>query len=173
MATVAFIIGDMVEDSEFEVPYRKLRDSGHQVMVIGQERGTVTGKQGGTFTTEFSAQEITPEDVDALVIPGGYSPDKLRTDPQIVELTRQITRAGKPVAAVCHGPWLLVEADVLRGRQVTSYPSVRTDLINAGARWTDAAVVEDGNLITSRGPSDLDAFTDTLLQRLTTVPAHH
>ncbi len=100
------------------------------------------------------------------MIPGGYSPDKLRTSPAIVDLVRKIAAAEKPVAAICHAGSLLIEADLVDGKRVTSWPSIRTDLENAGARWEDAEVVEDGNLITSRKPDDLEAFTNALLGRL-------
>ena len=110
--------------------------------------------------------DVSADQFDALVIPGGYSPDKLRTDEGIVSLVQKIAGADKPVAAICHAGSLLVEADAVRGRRVTSWPSVRTDLINAGAQWEDAEVVEDGNLITSRKPDDLPAFCAAILQRL-------
>jgi protease I len=117
-------------------------------------------------TTERSIRDVTHNQFDALVIPGGYSPDHLRMDPRMVDLTRDMARSGRPVAAICHGPWMLAEADVARGRMMTSWPSIRTDLVNAGAKWIDREVVEDGNLITSRKPSDLDAFSEALLRHL-------
>lgn len=168
MAKIAFIIADMFEDSEFRVPYDRLREAGHEVVVIGAERGRqVQGKQHKeTVTPDRGIAEVAVRDFDALVIPGGYSPDKLRMDPRMVSFTRLMSQGGKPVAAVCHGPWMLVEADVLRDRTVTSWPSIKTDLLNAGARWKDQQVVEDGNLITSRKPDDLEAFSDAILRQL-------
>ncbi len=168
MARVAFAVDEMFEDSELRVPYDKLRAAGHEVVIVGLEKGkTVRGKKGKeTVTIERAADEVRGEDFDALVIPGGYSPDRLRTSLDVVRLTRQVYEAGKPVAAVCHGPWVLVEAEAIDGRTVTSWPSLKTDLINAGARWVDREVVEDGNVITSRNPSDLDAFSAAILRHL-------
>jgi len=168
MANVAFVLADDYEDSEFRVPYDRIRDAGHRVTVIGTEAGKeVAGKKGtDTFTPEVTADQVSASDFDALVIPGGYSPDKLRTDQGVVKFVEGVFVADKPVAAICHAGSLLVEADAVRGRTVTSWPSVRTDLINAGAEWVDREVVEDGNLITSRKPDDLDAFTAAVLARL-------
>lgn len=168
MATVAFVLADAFEDSEFRVPYDAILDAGHQVTVIGTEAGTeVKGKQGEeTFTPEVTPDQVSSDEFDALVIPGGYSPDKLRTSEGVVKFVRGFVDADKPVAAICHAGSLLVEADAVRGRTVTSWPSVRTDLVNAGAKWVDEEVVEDGNLITSRKPDDLDAFTSAILRRL-------
>ncbi len=168
MAKVAFVLADMFEDSEFRVPYDRLRDAGHEVTVVGQEAGKeLEGKQGEErVTPDASADSASAGDFDALVIPGGYSPDKLRTNEAVVKFVKGFFDAEKPVAAICHAGSLLVEADAVRGRTVTSWPSVQTDLENAGARWVDREVVEDGNLITSRNPDDLDAFTAAILGRL-------
>jgi protease I len=168
MAKIAFILEDLFEDSEFRIPYDRLRSAGHTVVVVGSEaKKEVEGKrEKEKVRIEQSVAEVSPEDFDALVIPGGYSPDRLRTDPRMVELTRSIYIAGKPVAAICHGPWMLAEAEILDGRTVTSWPSIKTDLIHAGAKWVDREVVEDGNLITSRKPDDLSAFTDAVLHQL-------
>src|SRR5215510_1845384 len=168
MARVAFIVDEMFEDSEFRVPYDRLRKAGHEVVIIGREAGKqLQGKKGKeTIKTERSVNEVSADKFDALVIPGGYSPDKLRMDPKMVAFTRDIFNAGKPVAAICHAGWMLAEADIAKGRTVTSWPSIKTDLINAGARWVDRELVEDGNLITSRKPDDLQAFTEAILRQL-------
>ena len=168
MARVAFVLADEFEDSEFRVPYDRIRDAGHEVTVIGMEAGKeVKGKKGEeAFTPEVTADQVNAADFDALVIPGGHAPDKLRTDEGVVKFVQGVFGGDKPVAAICHAGSLLVEADAVRGRTVTSWPSVRTDLENAGAEWVDREVVEDGNLITSRNPDDLDAFTATIIERL-------
>ncbi len=168
MANVAFVLADDFEDSEFKVPYDRIREAGHEVTVIGLEAGKeVTGKRGKeSFTPEKTTDEVNAADFDALVIPGGYSPDKLRTDEGVVKFTKDFFGSDKPVAAICHAGSLLVEADVVQGRTVTSWPSVRTDLVNAGAEWVDKDVVVDDNLITSRNPDDLDAFGGAILEKL-------
>ena len=168
MAKVAFVLADNFEDSEFRVPYDRLREAGHEITVIGTEAGKeVKGKQGEeTFTPEVTPDQVNPADFDALVIPGGYAPDKLRMDEGVVKLAKDVSSSDKPVAAICHAGWLLAEADAVEGRTVTSYPSIRTDLVNAGAEWVDKEVVVDGNLITSRGPDDLDAFCSAILEAI-------
>jgi protease I len=168
MAKVAFVLADDFEDSEFKVPYDRIRGAGHDITVIGTEAGKeVKGKKGKeTFTVEAAPGDVDAGDFHAVVIPGGYSPDKLRVDDDIVSLVRKIAGDDHPVAAICHAGSLLIEADLVDGRRVTSWPSIRTDLENAGATWEDSEVVVDGNIITSRKPDDLDAFTGALLERL-------
>jgi protease I len=168
MAKIAIPLADGFEDSEFSVPYERLREAGHEVTVFGTRAGeTVTGKRGeASHRLEAAAAGLVPEDFDALLIPGGHSPDRLRTDPGVVDFTRRFLASGRPVAAICHGPQLLIETGLVGGRTLTSWPSVRTDLINAGAEWVDREVVSDGNLITSRKPDDLPAFCAALLARL-------
>jgi protease I len=165
---VAVILGESFEDSEFRVPYDRLKREGYEPVVIGvNRRKTLTGKAGRVkVKPDHNVDEVSPTEFEAVVIPGGYSPDHLRTDPRMVSLTREIFVTGKPVAAVCHAGSMLIEADIVDGRTVTSWPSIKTDLINAGARWVDREVVEDGNLITARKPEDLLAFTDALLRQL-------
>jgi protease I len=167
MANVAFILADMYEDSEFAEPWQRLREAGHQTAVVGLRRGAeVTGKKDHGTITDRAIAEVRADEFDALVIPGGYSPDKLRVDQAMVAFTREFVQSGKPVAAICHAGWMLAEADVARGRRVTSVRNIRTDLVNAGANWVDEEVVVDANLITSRTPADLPAFCDALLKQL-------
>jgi protease I len=168
MAKVAFIVDDMFEDSEFRVPYDRVQQAGHEAVIVGIEAGKLlSGKKGKEkIKTERAVADVSADQFDALVIPGGYSPDHLRTSMKMVGLTRELFNAGKPVAAICHAGWMLVEADIADGRTVTSWPSIKTDLINAGARWVDREVVEDENLITSRNPQDLEAFSAALLRQL-------
>jgi protease I len=168
MARIAFIVASDFEDSEFRVPYDTVRKAGHEAVIIGVEAGKpLKGKKGKeTIKAEKAVKDVSAKDFDALVIPGGYSPDHLRTDIGMVGFVRDFSRADKPIAAICHAGSLLVEADIADGRTVTSWPSIKTDLLNAGARWVDREVVEDGNLITSRKPDDLPVFSETLLRQV-------
>lgn len=168
MARIAFIVDEMFEDSEFRVPYDRVRAAGHEAVIVGVEaRKALAGKQGKErITTDAAVRDVNASDFDALVIPGGYSPDHLRMDRGMVGFVRDFFVSEKPIAAVCHAPWMLIEADVADGRTVTSWPSIRTDLINAGARWVDREVVEDGRIITSRNPGDLPAFSEAILRQL-------
>jgi protease I len=168
MAKVAFIMDEMFEDSEFRVPYDRVREAGHEAIIVGLEKGKkLTGKkEEETVTTDVAIADVSANRFDALVIPGGYSPDKIRVNHDMVSLTRTMVERDKPVAAVCHAGWMLAEAGVLKGKTVTSWPSIKTDLKNAGAEWVDQEVVEDGNLITSRKPDDLEAFSKTLLSQI-------
>ncbi len=168
MARIAFLLAEDFEDSEFTHPRDAVTDAGHDAVVIGTEEDTtLTGKRGdATVTTDTTTDHVTVDEFDALVIPGGYSPDKLRLDDGMVRFTREFFHSGKPVAAICHAGQLLVEAGVVDGRTLTSWPSVATELKLAGANWVDEEVVVDDNLITSRNPDDLDAFSSTLLERL-------
>ena len=172
MAKVAFIMDEMFEDSEFKVPYERVKELGHDPVVVGLEPGKkVEGKKGKeSVTVDAAIDDVSPNDFDAVVIPGGYSPDKIRANAKMVQFTRSIFESGKPLAAICHAGWMLAEADILRGKTVTSWPSIKTDLVNAGANWVDQEVVEDGNLITSRKPDDLEAFSKTLLAQLEQRP---
>jgi protease I len=150
------------------IPLKRLTEAGHQVELLGAGAGReLVGKRGKTkVQVDASVADRKPEDYDALVIPGGHSPDHLRTDRQVVAFVKRFGAIGRPIAAVCHGPQLLIEADLVRGRRMTAWPSVRTDLRNAGAEVVDEEVVEDGALITSRKPDDLEAFSRALLDRL-------
>jgi protease I len=149
-------------------PYDGLKAKGHSIDVIGAKAGTtVKGKKGmEEVRIEQAAGDVDAGRYDALVIPGGYSPDHLRLDEAVVALTQRMLREGKVVAAVCHGPQLLIEAEGVKGRVVTSWPSVRKDLENAGATWVDEEVHVDGKLITSRKPDDLPAFTAAIAKQL-------
>jgi protease I len=168
MSKIAILVDQMFEDPELRVPLDKLRAAGHEVELVGRRAGAeVTGKRGKEkVRIAKAAAAVSGNDYDALVIPGGYSPDHLRMEIDAVRLTREMALANKPVAAVCHGPWMLIEADLVEDRVVTSWPSIRTDLLNAGARWVDREVVVDGNLITSRKPDDLPAFCEAILRQL-------
>ena len=172
MARIAIPLADDFEDSEFTVTVDRLTNAGHEVLVFGTKAGEiVTGKQRqARATVEHEAGDLEVDEFDALVIPGGYSPDHLRLDEHVVRFVRRFHDSGQPLAAICHGPQLLIEADVVRGRTLTSWPSIRRDLENAGATWVDDTVVVDGNLITSRNPGDLDAFNGEILRQLRGMP---
>lgn len=165
MARVAMILADDYEDAEFERPHTLLTEHGHQVDVVGVDAGAeLTGKRGAKVTTDVAIGDAAATDYDALVIPGGYSPDHLRTNDGVVSFTKMMGVSGKPVAAVCHAPWLLIEAGLVEGRTVTSWPSLRTDLRNAGAHWVDRELVVEDNVITSRNPDDLPVFCAAILR---------
>lgn len=163
---IAVLLGPDFEDSEFTHPVTKLREAGHEVEVLGTEaHRELEGKRhDARVETDAAVGDRAPEDYDALLIPGGFSPDRLRMDEDVVRFVRDFDRLKRPIAAVCHGPQLLIEAGVVKGRTLTSWPSVRTDLRNAGAEVVDQEVCKDENLITSRKPDDLDAFTGALLE---------
>jgi protease I len=169
MARVAFIVAEDFEDSELRVPRDGITGAGHEVVVIASDPGpeALEGKRRKEkVAPDLGIAQATAADFDALVIPGGYSPDKLRMDARMVRFTRDMFDDDKIVAAVCRAPSLLIEADLVEHRTLTSWPSIKTDLVNAGANWVDRAVVEDGNLITSRNPDDLPEFTAAILQQL-------
>ncbi|PEQ13300.1 protease [Novosphingobium sp. PC22D] len=178
MASKVLIIAtDGFEQSELLEPRRALDDAGIETVVASPKSGTIKGWDhtdwGKKVGVDLTLAEVEADKFDAIMLPGGQmNPDSLRLEERAVSLVREFVTAGKPVAAICHGPWLLVEADVVQGRKVTSWPSVRTDLRNAGANVVDEEVVVDGNLITSRNPDDIPAFSKALIEAVgATVPA--
>ncbi len=160
MSRIAVIITDYFEDSEYTEPARAFAAAGHEIVHVGTEAGkTVKGKKENTpVIIDVAVSDASGEDYDALLIPGGFSPDILRGEEAPVKFARHFMDAGKPVFAICHGPQLLISADALRGRKATGYKSITVDMKNAGADFSDEAVVTDGNLVTSRHPGDLPAF---------------
>ncbi|WP_197382937.1 type 1 glutamine amidotransferase domain-containing protein [Mycolicibacterium mengxianglii] len=175
---IAFLAADGVEKVEFEQPRTAVLDAGGQVELLSVQPGEIQARNhdlepAGTIPVDRVVSDATVEEFDGLVLPGGtVNPDKLRIDASAVAFVREFVRSGKPVAAICHGPWTLVEADVVRDRTLTSYPSIRTDLRNAGATVVDEEVCVDGNLITSRSPKDLPAFCQALTEQIASTPAH-
>lgn len=163
---VAVLVTDGYEPSELTEPMRALREAGAATTIISNHDGTITGKtDADTATVDRTLDEVEAGEFDALLIPGGVkNPDTMRQDERGVRFVRETFDAGKPIATICHGPWMLVEADVVRGRRVTSYPSLRTDLRNAGAEWVDEEVVVDQGLVTSRTPKDLPAFNAKMVE---------
>jgi protease I len=168
MAHIAVIIDDMFEDSEYTEPAKAFKADGHRLTHIGLKKNTrVKGKTEGTqVKIDKAVNDISAEDFDALLIPGGYSPDHLRADEAAVKFVKKFFESNKPVFAICHGPQLLITAQVLKGRKVTGWKSIMQDIKNAGAQFLDQEVVEDGNLISSRHPGDLPMFISASLSRL-------
>jgi protease I len=163
--TIAFLATDGVEDSEQREPWKAVTQAGAEAHLISIKQGEIEGKKGETFKVDKLVREVDASDYDGLVLPGGVAnPDKLRMDEDAVRFVRAFFEQGKPVGVICHGPWTLVEADVLRGRTITSYPSVKTDIINAGGRWVDEEVVVDRGLVSSRNPDDLPAFCAKIVE---------
>lgn len=168
---VAILVTDGFEQVEMTEPRRALDAAGAETTLIAPSGDTVKGWDhtdwGEEFQVDLALQDARAEEYDALLLPGGVmNPDKLRMDENAVRFARSFFEAQKPVAAICHGPWLLVEADVVRGRKLTSYPSLQTDLRNAGAEWVDQEVVVDSGLVTSRNPDDLPAFSKKLVEEV-------
>jgi len=168
MSNIAVIITDMFEDSEYSEPARAFKEAGDTIVHIGLKAGeTVKGKKQGTpVKIDKAVKDVSVKEFDALLIPGGYSPDKLRVDEDAVRFTREFVQSGKPVFAICHAPQLLITADVLRGRRITGWKSVIQDIKNAGAEFIDSEVVVDDNLVSSRSPGDLPAFIEASLKKL-------
>jgi protease I len=173
--TIAILAADGVEQVELVQPRQALHDAGARTALLSIEDGEIQAMKGdinpaGRFAVEALVGDVSVDDFDALVLPGGTcNPDKLRLDEDAVRFVRDFVRSGKPVAVICHGPWTLVEADVVRGRRITSWPSVRTDLRNAGADVVDEEVVIDANLISSRDPGDLPAFCAAIVRECSAV----
>jgi len=175
-ARVLIVASDGFEESELFGPREILLGKGAEVVLASPDlkpiQATVHDDPGKTIRPDITIDQARPEDFDALILPGGVrNPDHLRTNKAAIELVRTFADQGKPVAAICHGPWLLVEADVLRGRTATSWPSIRRDLRNAGANVVDEAAVTDGNIVTSRKPDDVPAFTEALIDLVEQAPA--
>ncbi len=166
---VAFLATDMVEQVELTEPWKAVEDAGATPELVSLKEGEIQGfnhyDKADTFRVDRTVEEASADDYDALVIPGGVgNPDTMRMDENAVEFTRQFFEQGKPVGVICHGPWMLVEAGVVRGRKVTSWPSLRTDIRNAGGDWVDQEVVVEQGLVTSRKPADLPAFNEKIVE---------
>lgn len=168
---VAVLVDNGFEQTELEQPMEALRKAGAEAVIVSPQEQKVKGWQhtdwGDEFDVDVNLAEADADAFDALVLPGGQmNPDNLRVNDRAVAFARAFFDAGKPVAAICHGPWLLIEADVVRGRRMTSWPSLRTDLRNAGAEWLDEAVVVDSGLVTSRKPDDLPQFNSKMIEEI-------
>jgi protease I len=167
--TIAIIAADMVEQVELVEPRKALEQAGAETHLISMKPGQIQGfnhlDKADEHRVDKTVEEVDASDYDGLLIPGGVgNPDLMRGHPNMVQFTQDFFDQGKPVAAICHGPWMLVEADVVRGRKVTSWPTVRTDIENAGGEWVDREVVVDSGLVTSRKPDDIPAFNAKMIE---------
>jgi protease I len=166
---VAILIADGFEQVEMTKPRAALQDEGAETQIVSVKSGQIQGMhhadKGDKFDVDLTLDEARPNEFDALMIPGGLmNPDTLRSTPEALEFTRHFFDEGKPVAAICHGPWVLIDAGVIRGRKVTSWPAIKTDVRNAGANWVDQEVVVDNGLVTSRKPDDIPAFNKKMIE---------
>ncbi len=166
---VAILAADMFERVELEEPRQALQDAGAETEIVSIHDGEIQGfdhfEPASTVKVDRTVEEVSPDDYDALLIPGGVgNPDQLRGDENAVAFVRGFHDAGKPIAVICHGPWMLVESGVVRGRRVTSWPTLETDIRNAGGEWVDEEVVVDENIVTSRKPDDIPAFNEKMLE---------
>jgi protease I len=168
---VAMLVANGFEQVEMTEPRKSLEAVGAQVSIVSPEKGKVKGWKftnwGDEFNVDVSLEQANADDFDALVLPGGVmNPDELRINEWALQFTRAFFESGKPVAAICHGPWTLIDAGVVSGRKMTSYPSIHTDLKNAGAHWVDEEVVVDNGLVTSRSPKDIPAFNRKMIEEI-------
>ncbi len=165
---IAILAEDDFEDSELMEPLRTMKDAGAKVVIVGSgSKPSYKGKHGSsTISVHTTADKVKTSDFDAIIIPGGYAPDKMRLYQPMIDLIKKAHDEGKVIAAICHGPQLLISAGIIKGRRVTSWPSVAVDLKNAGATWIDESVVRDNNIITSRKPVDLPKFNKAIIQAL-------
>jgi len=165
---IAILAEEDFEDSELMEPLRAMKDAGASVSVVGSgSKKSYRGKRGwAEVTVDTTADKVEGSQFDAIIVPGGYAPDKMRLHQPMIDVVRTAHAEGKIIAAVCHGPQLLISADIVKGRRVTSWPSVAVDLKNAGAIWVDEPVVRDGNIITSRKPADLVKFDKAIIEAL-------
>jgi len=168
MSKIGVLLGPKFEDAEYSEPSKAFKNAGNELTHIGFKDGeTVEGKEGKTkVKIDKSASSVSVNDFDAVFIPGGCSPDKLREDKNVVQFTKEFVKSGKPVFAICHAPQLFITAKVIEGRNVAGWKSIIVDIENAGGNYVDKEVVEDGNIITSRGPDDIPAFIDASLRKL-------
>lgn len=167
MKKIALLVENLFDERELIYPYFRLLEEGYEVHLVGSEKDTVyTSKAGMTEKSTHSSKEVAARDYDGVVIPGGFSPDNMRRCKETVDFVREMDREGKLIATICHGGWMLASACDLKGKKVTSFFSIKDDMVNAGAEYLDEEVVIDGNLITSRTPKDLPAFLKAIIEKL-------
>ncbi|CFX09011.1 Intracellular protease 1 [Candidatus Filomicrobium marinum] len=177
---IAILATNGFEQSELLVPLRRLKEVGAQVDIVSPEEEKIRGWNGddwgGNVDVDVNLSDADPDDYDALVLPGGQiNPDLLRVNEKAVQFVRAFAKSGRPIAAICHAPWLLIEADIARGLRATSYQSIKKDMMNAGAEWVDEPAVVDRNIVTSRNPGDLDSFCSSIIEVMerSATPQHH
>lgn len=163
---IAIFLADHYEDTEFWYPKIRMIEEGAEVKVIGPDKGTFSGKKGLPAQADMAIDDAKADDYDALIIPGGYAPDHMRRHSKMIQFVRDINQRGAVIAAICHAGWMLASADILKRRKMTSFFSIKDDMINSGAEWVDREVVKDDNIITSRNPDDLPAFCRTIIESL-------
>ncbi len=163
---VALLVEDIYEDLELWYPHYRLQEAGAEVVILGTGQKQYESKHGYPARANQAVEEASPDEFDAVVIPGGYAPDLMRRHPPMVEFVRQMHQQGKIIAFICHAGWLPISAGILRGRRATSFSAIKDDMVNAGVEWVDQEVVRDGNLISSRTPKDLPAFCRTIIAAL-------
>lgn len=167
MKQVAILIENMFDERELIYPYYRLKEAGYEVHLVGSEKDKIyTSKSNFSEKSTHSSDKVNAEDYDAVVIPGGFSPDYMRRNKHTVNFVKEMDRLGKPIAAICHGPWMMASCCDLKGKKVTGFFAIKDDLVNAGAEYVDAKVVVDKNLITSRTPEDLPAFLKAIIEAI-------
>ncbi len=167
---ILLFAGPMFEDMELLYPLYRLREEGAEVVVAGLGEPSYQGKKGHPIEVDANVEEVRAREFDAVVVPGGYAPDHFRRSEKLLEIVRESYEEGKPVAAICHAPWVPVSAGIAKGKQMTSFPAIKDDVVNAGAEWVNREVVVDGNLITSRKPEDLGPFCLAIIEAVEAGP---
>lgn len=164
---VIALVDDAFEDLEHWYPVYRLREEGAQVDLVGPEANAVyEGKHGVPAKTDYAFSDIDSKNYDAILVPGGWAPDKLRRYPEVIQFIQDMDKANKPIAQICHAGWVLISANILKGRKVTSTPGIKDDMINAGSEWTNEEVIVDGNIISSRSPKDLPAYGKAIADKI-------
>ncbi len=164
---IALFVADIYNEFEFWYPYYRLKEEGAEIVVIGPENDVYTSKYGIPAKTDTGISDVETKEFHALIIPGGYAPDHMRRNEHMIEFVKEIYDEGKIVAAICHAGWMLVSANIINGKTVTGFYSIKDDLINAGAEWIDKEIVVDGTIVTSRNPDDLPVFCKAIIDLLT------
>ena len=164
---IAILVEDLYQDQEVWYPVFRLKEAGADVLVVGTNKKEFKSKYGYPILADVTVEKVSAKQFDAVIVPGGYAPDLLRRFPAVIKLVKEMDQQGRLIAAICHGPWVLCSADVLRGKTATCFFAIKDDVMNAGAKYVDREVVRDANVITARKPDDLPAFLRTIIEALT------